>query len=60
MGDLEETLKKVNTKLKFLKLAENDNDRILGRKDEQEMEKHLQKLEEKIEETRELKYKGQE
>ena len=48
MGDLKETLKKVNTKLKSLKLAENDNNRILGRNDEQEMKKHLQKLEEKI------------
>ena len=27
MGDLEETLNKVNTKLNFLKLVENDNDR---------------------------------
>ena len=54
MGDLEETLKKVNTKLKFLKLAENDNDIILGRNDKQDMEKHLQKFEEKIEEIREL------
>ena len=60
MGDLEETLKKVNTKLKFLNLAENDTDRILGRNDGQEMKKHLQKFEEKIEEIRELKYKVQE
>ena len=60
IGDLEETLKKVNTKLKFLKLAENDNDIILGRNDEQDMKKHLQKFEEKIEEIRELKYKVQE
>ena len=60
MGDLEETLKKVNTKLKFLKLAENDNDIILGRNDKQDMKKHLQKFEEKIEEIRELKYKVQE
>ena len=60
MGDLGETLKKVNTKLKFLKLAENDDDRILGRNDEQEMKKYLQKFEEKIEEIRELKYKVQE
>ena len=55
MEDLEETLKKVNTKLKFLNLAENDTDRILGRNDGQEMKKHLQKFEEKIEEIRELK-----
>ena len=27
MGDLEETSNKVNTKLNFLKLVENDNDR---------------------------------
>ena len=60
MGDLGETLEKVNTKLKFLKLAENDDDRILGRNDEQEMKKYLQKFEEKIEEIRELKYKVQE
>ena len=60
MGDLEETLKKVNTKLKFLKLTENDDDRIFGRNDEQEMKKHLQKFEEKLEEIRELKYKVQE
>ena len=60
MGDLKETLKKLNTKLKFLKLAENDNSRILGRNDEQEMKKHLQKLQEKIEESQELKYKVQE
>ena len=59
MGDLQETLKKVNTKLKFLKLAENDTDMILGRNDEQEMKTHLQKFEEKIEEIRELKYKVQ-
>ena len=57
MGDLEDTLKKVNTKLKFLKLAENDDDRILGRNNEQEMKKHLQKFEEKMEEIRKLKYK---
>ena len=50
MRHLEETLKKVNTKLKSLKLAESNNDRILGRNDEQEMKKHLQKFEEKIEE----------
>ena len=50
----------MNTKLKFLKLAENDNSRILGRNDEQEMKKHLQKLQEKIEESQELKYKVQE
>ena len=31
MRDLEENIKKVNTKLKILKLAENDNDRILSR-----------------------------
>ena len=60
MEDLKETLKKVNTKLKFLKLAEKDNNRILGRNDKQEMKKHLQKLQEKIEEIRELKYKVQE
>ena len=40
----------MNTKLKFLKVAENDNNRILGRNNEQEMKKHLQKLQEKIEE----------
>ena len=55
IGDLEETLKKVNTKLKFLKLPENDNDRLLGRNDEEEMKKHLQKFGEKKEEIRELK-----
>ena len=46
---------KVNTKLKFLKLPENDNDRLLGRNDEEEMKKHLQKFGEKKEEIRELK-----
>ena len=50
----------MNTKLKILKLAENNNNRILGRNDEQEIKKHLQKLEEKIEEIQELKYKAQE
>ena len=40
MRDLEETLKKVNTKLKLLKIAENDNDRTLGTNDEQEMKKY--------------------
>ena len=60
MEDLKETLKKVNTKLKFLKVAENDDNRILGRNNEQEMKKHLQKLQEKIEEIWELKYKVQE
>ena len=50
----------MNTKLKFLKVAENDNNRILGRNNEQEMKKHLQKLQEKIEEIWELKYKVQE
>ena len=32
----------------------------MGRNDEQEMKKHLQKLQEKIEEIQELKYKVQE
>ena len=50
----------MNTKLKFLKVAQNDNNRILGRNNEQEMKKHLQKLQEKIEEIWELKYKVQE
>ena len=45
----------MNTKSKFLKLAENDNDRLLGRNDEQEMKKYLQKFGEKKEEIRELK-----
>ena len=44
---MQETLKKMNIKLKVLKLAENDNDKILGRNDEHEMKKHLQKFEEK-------------
>ena len=62
MGDLEETLKKVNTKLKFLKLAENDNDRLLGRNDEQEMKKYLQKFGEKKRRNprAKVKYKVQE
>ena len=44
MGDLKETLKNVNTKLKSLKLAENDNNRILGRNNEQEMKKTFTKI----------------
>ena len=42
MRDLEENIKKVNTKLKILKLAENDNDRILSR-NENNRWKHIYK-----------------
>ena len=47
----------MNTIFKFLKLAENDNNRILGRNGEQGMKKHLPKFEEKVGEIREPKDK---
>ena len=60
MMDFEVTMKKTSTKLQMLKLARNECHRFLQRNKTKELEMHLKKFEECLEELNNLKSKVQE
>ena len=60
MMDFEVTMKKTSTKLQMLKLARNECHRFLQRNKTKELEMHLKKFEECLEELSNLKSKVQE
>ena len=57
MANLEITLKKINTKLQMLQITRNECTRIPQRSKIRELEKHLQMIEERLEEVHEVKGK---
>ena len=60
MENLQELQTKVETKIKTLHLVARENQRIIKRDKEKEIQQHLELFEKKIEEILEMKYKVQE
>ena len=60
MANLQELQTKVETKIKTLHLVARENQRIIKRDKEKEIQQHLELFEKKIEEILEMKYKVQE
>ena len=60
MANLQELKTKVESKIKILHLAARENQRIIQRDKEKELQQHLQQFEKKFEEIQEMKYRVQE